>query len=188
MTIGGATLAYFPEHPDFSIFSTYLSDIGATPDWPQIIFNASTLIAVPIRYLVLVLLVMRLRQLGAGKSFAVATLIVGFLSTTGTALMTATPYTVSMPIHKTGIGLYFLGVIVLQMIIFFKEWSLKEVPKILPSLSLLMVILYLVFLAMFILYEQGTVSRTAPVIWEWLAILSSIVWMLAQSYVLGKEI
>lgn len=188
LTIAGATLAYLPEHPDFSIFSTYLSDIGATPDWPQIIFNSGTLIVVPIRYLVIVLLVMRLMQLGAGKSFAVTTLVVGFLSTAGTALMTATPYTVSMTLHKTGIGLYFLGVIVLQMIIFFKEWSLKEVPKILPALSLFMVIVYLIFLAMFILYEQGTVSRTTPVIWEWLAILSSIVWMLAQSSVLGREI
>jgi len=186
LTIGGATLAYILEHPDFSIFTTYLSDIGATPDWPQIIFNSGTLIVVPIRYLVLVLLVIRLMQLGAGKSFAIATLFIGFLSTAGTALMTATPYTVSMALHKTGIGLYFLGVVVLQTIIFFKEWLLKEVPKILPILSLLMVLLYLVFLTMFVLYDQGTVSRTAPVIWEWLAILSSIAWMLAQSILLGK--
>ena len=186
LLILGAVIAYLPEHPDFSIFSTYLSDIGATPTWPQIIFNSCTLIAVPIRYLVLALLVMRLIQLGAGKSFAVATLIVGLLSTTGTALMTATPYTVSMALHKTGIGLYFLGVIVLQTIIFIKEWSLRSVPKVLPALSLLMILLFLVFLTMFILYEQGIVSRTAPVIWEWLAIISSIVWILAQSIVLGK--
>ena len=186
LLIVGAVIAYLPEHPGFSIFNTYLSDIGATPTWPQIIFNSCTLIAVPIRYLVLALLVMRLMQLGAGKSFAVATLIVGFLSTTGTALMTATPYTVSMTLNKTGIGLYFLGVIVLQTIIFIKEWSLRSVPKVLPVLSLLMVLLFLVFLAMFILYEQGMVSRTAPVIWEWLSILSSIVWILAQSILLGR--
>lgn len=186
LLIMGAVIAYLPEHPDFSIFNTYLSDIGATPTWPQIIFNSCTLIAVPIRYLVLALLVMRLMQLGAGKSFAATTLIIGFLSTTGTALMTAAPYTVSMTLHKTGIGLYFLGVVVIQTIIFLKEWSLRSVPKILPALSLLMVILYLVFLSMFILYEQGMVSRTAPVIWEWLAILSSIVWMLAQSFLLGR--
>ena len=186
LSILGAVIAYLPEHPDFSIFNTYLSDIGATPTWPQIIFNSCTLIAVPIRYLVLALLIMRLMQLGAGKSFAIATLIIGFLSTTGTALMTATPYTVSMALHKTGIGLYFLGVIVLQTIIFIREWSLRSVPKVLPALSLLMALLYLVFLTMFILYEQGVVSRTAPVIWEWLSILSSIVWMLAQSILLGK--
>jgi flagellar biosynthesis protein FliQ len=180
-----ATLAYLPGHPDFSIFNTYLSDMGDTSGWSQIFFNSGTLIAVPIRYLVLVLLVLRLMQLGAGKSFAIAALTVGFLSTTGTALMTATPFSVSPIIHKAGIGLYFLGVVVLQAIIFIKEWSLKDVPKILPILSVVMVVLYLVFFTLIMLYEQGVVNRSTPVIWEWLAILSSIVWTMAQSILLG---
>jgi hypothetical membrane protein len=186
LTTVGAVIAYVPGHPDFSPFRTYLSDMGDTPGWPQIIWNSGTLIAVPIRYLVLVLLVMRLRQLGAGKPFAIATLIVGFLSTAGTALMTATPFSVSPVIHKTGIGLYFFGVVVLQTMIFIKEWSLKSIPRGLPLLSLATVLVYFVFVTLVVLYEQGLVSRTAPVIWEWLAFLTSIVWVLAQSLLLGK--
>jgi hypothetical protein len=183
----GAVIAYLPAYPDFSPMNTYLSDIGDTPGWPQIIWNSGTLIAVPIRYLVLVLLVMRLGQLGAGKPFATSTLIVGFFSTAGTALMTATPFSVSAIIHKTGIGLYFFGVVVLQTIIFIKEWSLKSIPRGLPLLSLAMVLVYLVFFTLMLLYEQGMVSRTAPVIWEWLAISTSIIWVLAQSIGLGRE-
>jgi hypothetical protein len=186
LIIIGSVAAYLPAHPDFSPFTTYLSDIGATPVWPQIIFNAATLIAVPIRYLVLALLVFRLAQLGAGKVFVIAVLVIGFLSTTGTALMTATPYTVSLALHKTGIGLYFLGVVVLQTIIFIKEWSLKSVPKVLPLLSLVMVVLFIVFLTLFMLYDQGVVGRNVPVIWEWLAVISSITWMLTQSILLGR--
>jgi hypothetical protein len=182
----GAVIAYLPSHPDFSIFTTYLSDMSDTPGWPQIIWNSGTLIAVPIRYLVLVLLVMRIRQLGAGKAFAIATLIVGFFSTAGTALMTATPFSVSPIIHKTGIGLYFLGVVVLQAMIFIKEWSLKNIPRGLPLLSLAMVLVYFVFVTLMVLFEQGMVSRTAPVIWEWLAFFISIAWVLAQSIGLGK--
>lgn len=182
-----AVIAYLPERPDFSPLNTYLSDIGETPGWPQIIWNSGTLIAVPIRYLMLVLLVMRLAQLGAGKPFAIATLIVGFFSTTGTALMTATPFSVSPIVHKTGIGLYFFGVVVLQTIIFLKEWSLKSIPRGLPLLSLVMILFYFVFFTLVVLYEQGMVSRTAPVIWEWLAISTSIIWVLAQSIVLGRE-
>ncbi|MEW6030683.1 MAG: DUF998 domain-containing protein [Chloroflexota bacterium] len=187
LVIVAAVFAYRPEHPDFSIFNTYLSDMGDTPGWPQIFFNSGTLIAVPIRYLVLVLLVMRLRQLGAGKLFAIAALIIGFLSTSGTALMTATPFSVSPIVHKTGIGLYFLGVVVLQTMIFFKEWSLKNIPRILPVSSIVLVVLYFVFVILIMLYEQGVVSRSTPVIWEWLAIISSIVWMLAQSILLGRN-
>ena len=107
-----ATLAYLPEHPDFSLFTTYLSDIGDTAGWPQILFNSGTLIAAPMRYLVIVLLVLRLTQLGAGRAFAVSALIIGFISSSGTVLMTAIPFSVAPAIHKSGIGLYFLGIVV----------------------------------------------------------------------------
>jgi hypothetical protein len=31
-----ALIAYLPEHLDFSLFITYLSDVRVTPTWPQI--------------------------------------------------------------------------------------------------------------------------------------------------------
>ncbi len=181
-----ATLAYIPSHPDFSIFTTYLSDIGDTPVWPQAIFNSGTLIAAPLRYLVLALLVLRLTQLGAGRAFAISVLLIGFISVIGTILMTAVPFSKVPSIHKIGIPLYFFGVVIFQMIIFFKEWVLKNVPKILPLLSLLLVVVYFIFVALVILLEKGVVSRSAPVIWEWLAFFTSVVWVFAQSILLGK--
>ncbi len=186
LLILGAVLAYLPANPDFSPFTTYLSDIGDTAGWPQIIFNSCTLIAVPIRYLLLVLLALSLRQLGAGKGFMIAVFVIGFLSTSGTALMTAVGFSQAPIMHKTGIGLYFLGVVFLQATIFFREWSLKSLPRALPLMSLLMVILFLIFVTLIFLYEAGVVSRSTPVIWEWLAVLASIAWMLVQSLVLGK--
>lgn len=33
LVILGAVIAYLPEHPSFSVFTTYLSDIGDTPGW-----------------------------------------------------------------------------------------------------------------------------------------------------------
>lgn len=187
LVVLAATLAYLPEHPDFSPFTTYLSDIGDAPGWPQILFNSGTLIAAPMRYLVIVLLVLRLAQLGADRTFAVSVLIIGFISSFGTVVMTAVPFSVAPAIHKLGIPMYFLGVVVAQTLIFIKEWSLPNVPKILPGLSLLMVVVFIVFAALFALLEQGIVSRSTPVIWEWLCFISSIVWLLAQSILLGKE-
>lgn len=180
------TLVYLSEHPDFSIFTTYLSDIGATTGWAQIMFNAGTLIAAPIRYLVIVLLIFRLSQLGAGRAFFISSLIVGFISVIGTIVMTAVPYSVSASIHKMGIPLYFLGVVILQIIIGVREWTIRNIPKILPCLSFLMVIVYFIFATLVNLHEQGTVSRNTPVIWEWLAFFSSVIWVFAQSILLGK--
>lgn len=186
LVILAATLAYLPGHPDFSPFTTFLSDIGDTPGWPQILFNSGTLIAVPIRFLALVMIVLRLIELGAGRKFAIPALIIGFFSTAGTAMMTATPFSVAPTIHKTGIGFYFLGIVLLQGLIFAREWTLRGVPRILPLLSLLMVGFYLVFVTLLVLYESGAVGRSAPVIWEWLAILTSIVWLLAHAMLLGR--
>ena len=187
LVVLSATIAYLPEHPDFSVFTTYLSDIGDTVGWPQILFNSGTLIAAPMRYLSIVLIILRLTQLGAGSTFAISALIIGFVSSSGTVLMTATPFSVSPSIHKLGIPLYFFGIVILQTLIFIKEWSLKHIPKILPILSLLMVVVYFVFAALVMLNAKGLVSRSTPVIWEWLCFITSIIWVFAQSILLANE-
>ena len=186
LVVLSATIAYLPEHPDFSLFTTYLSDIGDTVGWPQILFNSGTLIAAPMRYLTIVLIVLRLTQLGAGSTFAISALIIGFVSSSGTVLMTATPFSVSPSIHKLGIPLYFFGIVFLQTLIFIKEWSLKYVPKVLPILSLLMVVVYFVFATLVMLNAEGVVSRSTPVIWEWLCFITSIIWVFAQSTLLAN--
>ena len=182
-----STYVYFPEHQDSSLFSTYLSDIGATAGWPQITFNAGTLIAAPLRYLAIALLILRLGQLGAGRAFKIVTLIIAFVSTAGTIIMTAVPYNVSVTIHKMGIPLYFLGVVIFQTMIGIKELSLKSVPKILPFVCFLLVVVYLVFAILVSFHERGMVGRNAPVIWEWLAFFSSIIWVFLQSILLGRK-
>jgi hypothetical protein len=181
-----ATLAYLPGHPEFSFFTTYLSDIGDTAGWPQILWNSGALIAAPIRYAVIVLLVLRLGALGAGRAFTVAALVIGAISTSGTVLMTAVPFSVGPAIHKLGIPLYFLGVVLLQTLIGVSEWRLRGVPKILPVLCFVVVIVFFIFAGLVTLYGRGMVGRETPVIWEWLAFFTSVVWVFAQSILLGK--
>lgn len=79
-----------------------------------------------------------------------------------------------------------LGVVILQTLIGLKELSIKAIPKILTGLSFLTVIVYFIFAALVILYEQGAVGRNTPIVWEWLAIFLSVVWVFAQSILLGK--
>jgi hypothetical protein len=138
------------------------------------------------RFLVIVLIVLRITQLRAGPAFAVSALIIGFVSTFGTVMMTAMPFSVSPLIHKLGIPLYFFGIVLLQTLIFFKEWSIKDVPRVLPILSLLMVVVYLVFATLVMLHAKGVVSRSTPVIWEWLCFITSIIWVFAQSIMLAN--
>jgi len=49
-----------------------------------------------------------------------------------------------------------------------------------------MVVVYFIFATLVTLYEEGTVGRNTPVIREWLTFFSSVVWVFAQSILLGK--
>jgi hypothetical membrane protein len=188
LTVLASVLAYLPVNPEFSIFTTYLSDIGDTPGWPQVWFNSGTLLAAPLRYAVILLLVLRLRSYdGVKKSFEVAVLTMGALSTLGTVLMTAVPFSVGPAIHKSGIVLYFLGVVFLQSLIGKRELSIQGFPRSLPLLSYAIVISYLVFFVLVLLYETGVVGRHAPVFWEWMCFFTSLGWLIAHSLILGRE-
>jgi hypothetical protein len=182
-----STLAYTAVKPGINLLATYLSDIGATPVWPQIFFNAGMLIVSPLRYVVLVLVVLRLYQLGAGRAFGNTALILGGFTTIGTIIMTAVPYSVDVSIHKLGVPLFFFGVVALQAVIGVREWQLGAVPRSLPILCFVVVSIYLAFFTLEMLYEADVVSRNTPVIWEWLCGISLLAWVFAHSLILGKE-
>ncbi|MFN2304960.1 MAG: hypothetical protein ACK2TV_14610 [Anaerolineales bacterium] len=187
LTVLTSVLAYLPAHPDFSFFTTYLSDIGDTQGWPQIFFNSGTLLAAPLRYIIIVLIVFRLLAVGnIGKGFVIAILVVGVLSTIGTVLMTAVPFSVAPAVHKSGIGLYFLGVVFLQSLIGIKELSLKELTWSLPIWSFAIVVCFLIFFVLLMLYEMGRLGRNTPVFWEWMCFFTSTGWLAWHVFFLGK--
>lgn len=46
---------------------------------------------------------------------------------------------------------------------------------------------FLVFSVLVLLYEAGAVSRSTPVVWEWLAFATSMAWLGAHSIALGRD-
>jgi hypothetical membrane protein len=182
-----AALAYAPGHPGFLPFTTYLSDMGATPVWPQVFFNTSMLINSPLRYVVLALLVLHLTRWGAGRAFAWSVLVAGAVSTAGTILMSAVPYSLDAAVHKLGIPTFFPGVVVVQTLLGLREWKLKAVPRLLPWLCFLVVACYLVFFILIMLAETGSLGRSVPIFPEWLCAASLLVWVFAHGLILGRE-
>jgi hypothetical membrane protein len=188
LTVLTASRAFAPGHPDFSIFNTYLSEIGDTPGWPQILFNSGTLLAAPLRYALIILVVLRLRSMSERKgAFEAIFLTIGLFSTLGTVVMTAVPFSVAPAIHKSGIGLYFLGVVFLQSMLGVKELKIKNLPRALPMFSFSIVASFLVFFVLIMLYETGNLDHNTPVFWEWMCFFTSMIWLAGHSIVMGKE-
>ena len=179
-------ISYAPSHPGFLPFTTYLSDMGATPIWPQVLFNTAMLINTPLRYLFLVLLILYLEQINAAKRSGGAMLIAGAISAAGTVIMTAVPYSLIPQIHEAGIPLFFLGIVILQSLLGASEYKAKALPRVLPGLCFVVVAVYLVFFVLVMLYEMGMIDRAAPIFPEWLCAMSLLVWVFAHSLILGK--
>lgn len=185
-TIFLSTLLYIQDH-DFSIFTTYLSDIGDAPGWPQVVFNSGMLIIAPVRFLFLILLILQLRDLGAGKWFGLSAIILGTLVVFGSIGMSAIPFSLNLALHKCSALLYFFGVVILQTTIAVQEIK-RRLPMVLPAASLAVVAVYLVFAVLLTLIGKVEgITRNTPVIWEWLAFGSLMFWLIVHSVVLGEE-
>lgn len=191
LTIGVATIlaaawAYSAVR-DFSLVITYISDFGAVEGWPQAIFTSGMLIAAPLRYLFLFLLLTQLVHLGASPRFRLAMLVVGALVVLGSIGTAAVPFTLHTPIHMGAAFLYFFGTVVLQLALAVQESRLR-LPALLPLSSIAVVVVYLVFATLLALVGKVEgIDRNTPIPWEWLAFLSLMVWLGAHTIVLGMR-
>jgi len=171
---------------EFSLFATYLSDMGNTPGWPQVVFNTGMLVSAPLRYVFLVFLVARLVHGGASGVFRRAALINGALVVLGSIGTAAVPFSMNLFLHKTSAMLYFFGTVILQALIAVQELR-QRLPAVLPISTLALIAAYLIFASLFSMVGKvDGVSRTTPVFWEWCAFGSVMFWLLAHSIVLGK--
>jgi hypothetical membrane protein len=186
LTVVGSTIAY-SRHHEFSVFTTYLSDVGNTPGWPATLFNTGMLVVAPIRFAFLALLLAVLARHGASRPSRHAALALGLVAVVGSVGTAAVPFSFDRTIHMSSAFMYFLGTVVLQALIAWMEWRAR-LPRILPAASLLVVAVYLVFAILLALVgKTPAVTRETPVPWEWLAFLSLMVWLVAHSIILGAE-
>jgi hypothetical membrane protein len=182
----GAALFYARAH-QFSFFTTYLSDMGNTPVWPQVLFNSLNLMVIPVRLMFLLLLLALLVQGGAGRGFVAAMLAVAAVMVVTGAAMFAVPFGVDRAVHLGAARIYFFGLVVMQALLAAQEWR-QRWPWVLPASSLAVLVLSLVFVTLLSLVGKlEGVTRDTPVIWEWLLYLASMVWLALHAVVLGRR-
>jgi hypothetical membrane protein len=180
------SLLLYIQQNEFSVFVTYLSDIGNKPGWPQVVFNSGMLISSPIRYLFLVLLILQLSYFGASRAFATAALVIGGFVVIGSIGVSAIPFSLNLKLHKTSALIYFFGVVVLQTMIALQEGR-RKLPLILPISSIAVVAVYLIFAVLLSLVGKvEAITRDTPVIWEWLAFCSLMFWLIVHTVLLGS--
>lgn len=186
VTVGGAALLYGQQH-EFSFVSTYLSDMGNTPVWPQAVFNAGMLIGIPVRFLFLVLLLTLLARAGARRSATIAILVLAGAMTVASTGMYAVPFSVNRAIHLNAALVYFFGVVALTTLIAIQEWRYL-MARVLPLSTVLVLVLSLIFATLLALVGRiEGITRDTPVIWEWLVYFAWLLWLVIHTVVLGRS-
>lgn len=186
VTVGGAALLYGQQH-EFSFVSTYMSDMGNTPVWPQAVFNAGMLIGIPVRFLFLVLLLTLLARAGARRSATSGILVLAGAMAVASTGMYAVPFSVNPAIHLNAALVYFFGLVALLTLIAIQEWRYL-IPRVLPFSTVLVLVLSLIFATLLALVgRMESITRDTPVIWEWLVYFAWLLWLVIHTVVLGRR-
>jgi hypothetical protein len=184
VTMAASLLVYADSHP-FSVFTVYYSEVGATPVWPQVIVTTGGLLSAPLRYAFVVLLVLYFRSIGGGRIAAWAILLLATVSVTGLIGLLAVPFTLNRDVHLVFAQTHFFAVVAVQTAIWIEERRLR-LSALLTTATLAVIVTDLVFAVLLTLVGKvDFVTRTTPVIWEWLAFAAQFYWGLIHSFLIG---
>jgi len=170
--------------PNFTIFTHYISDLGASTRNSALIWNISFLLTVPIRLLFGWYLLKLLETKGATKKSIKITLYFMVISAIGSILIGLNPHDISRPLHLLGALTYFIGVVFIQISISRIELKVGNIPKYLPLLGFIVVACYLLFLSFEIseLISGSESFRLLACFFEWMAYFSLMAWLVLHGY------
>lgn len=189
LTIGASLLLYVRVDPTFSVFTHYVSNLGGTPKGAPggvqylsaTVFNVGMLLIVPIRLAFLVSIVRLVHRMGADGRLALASLVTGLISTTGSMMIALVPFSTNLYLHLTSALVYFIGATSFQLVFSITEFRTPGLPRILPALSLLNLVVFSTFSYLLIRVEVLMIPGLAePTTWEWALFATLMTWLLAH--------
>ncbi len=195
LTVGTSIILYRQVDPTFSFFTHYVSGLGGPPkgapegiqNLSATVYNLGMLLAVPLRIAFLFQVIILVKRMGAGLWLTRTSLVTGLVSSTGWLLMALVPFSADLDLHMIGAMVYFLGATSFQLIFAVTELKTESLPKHLPLLGLLNLVVFSAFSYMLIQVEVLQIPGVPePALFEWLVFASAILWVLAHGLFIRK--
>jgi hypothetical membrane protein len=164
--------------PNFSIFTHYISDLGASTKGSSLIWNISMVITAPVRILFGFYLLNLFETKGANKRTLKITGYFMIISAIGSTLIALNPYDISRSLHLLGAFTYFIGVVVIQVNIAKIELKDRTIPKILPTTGIVVIMCYVLFLSFEISEIISESFKLVACFFEWMAYFALMTWLL----------
>lgn len=140
------------------------------------------IIASPIRVLIGFYILGLLAKRGANEKYIKITAYFIVIGATGSIIIALNPHDTSRFFHLIGAFIYFISVIVIQSFYFKMELNTEDIPKYLPFISILVVIVYFTFLSLEIIVLITGSLRKIACFSEWIAFFSLMGWLGLHGY------
>ena len=163
--------------PNFSIFTHYVSDLGTSTRGSFIFWSVNMIIGSPIRVLIGLYILGLLSKRGANEKHIKITAYFMVIGAIGSIIIALNPYDTSRFFHLIGAFIYFIGVVVIQSFYFKMELNAENIPKYLPFISILVVVVYFVFLSLEIVVLISGFLREIACFSESMALFSLMAWL-----------
>ena len=172
--------------PTFSIFTHYISDLGASTKDSALLWNISMIISAPLRVIFGVYLLSFLKIKGANAKAIKITTYTIVIGAIGSVIIALNPHDVSRMFHMIGAFTYFFCVVIIQVKISKMELRIGDIPKYLPVIGLIVVLNYVLFLVFEISEVIADLFRLLACFFEWIALFSLLGWLLIHGIYLHK--
>ena len=168
--------------PNFTIFTHYISDLGASTRDSALFWNICMIFTVPIRLLFGFYILKFLEKRGANKKTIKITAYFMVISAIGSTFIALNPHDISRLFHMLGAFTYFIGVVVIQINISRMELKVENIPKYLPLVGFIVVACYLLFLGFEISELISESFKLLACFFEWMAFFSLMAWLVLHGY------
>lgn len=168
--------------PNFTIFTHYISDLGASTRGSALVWNISMILTVPFRLVFGFYLLKFLELRGANKKTIKITAYFMIISAIGSTVLALNPHDISRLFHMLGAFIYFIGVVVIQLNVYKMEVKAENIPRYLPFVSILVVACYVLFLGFEISELISEAFKLLACFFEWMAYFSLMTWLVLHGY------
>ena len=172
--------------PTFSLFTHYISDLGASTKGSSLLWNISMIISAPLRVVFGFYLLTFLKTKGSNEKSIKITAYTIVIAAVGSVIIALNPHDVSRMFHMIGAFIYFFGVVIIQVKISKMELNAEGIPKYLPLIGLVVVVNYALFISFEISEIISDLFRLLACFFEWMALFSILGWLLIHGLYLHR--
>lgn len=182
LSAGVAIVLYIPRDPSFSLFTHWLPTYGTTvPALPAHVFNTGIIILSPLLVLAHLFIARHLSRRGASPIMLRCAMIFGILSAVGVLFVGLIRADRNFTGHLIAALFFFVGGIINGALYGIVELRMREIPRHLGILGIIMAVCFTVFTVLLIAVQiDRTLNPNLPALWEWLSFFSISAWGLAH--------